>query len=193
MRKRKEEDISIASLANGAIKEIQLLAKDNKLSHKLAAFNLILFLIVLGLNISVWFFGFAKDNMALIIQIVISMIFSAIITVIYSKFVKLLLDIITQKVKGFRASISVLMAALTFSLIGLLFQKEIFLNISGILLLLQTVIILIFGFLNLSKVEIEDKPIAQINIRQWLGDISNIITIGSFIADIIIILVSFLK
>lgn len=188
-----EENTSIASLANLAIEEIEVLAKNKKLSHKLAAFNLILFLVVLGLDLSYWVFGWSNDNLMFIGSVIISFLFSAIVTLFYSRGIKLLLRMICHKVTGFRASIPILMTALTFSLFGLLFKSEVFINLSGVLLITQAVVILVFGSFELYNLKVEDKPITQVNPRQWLGDIANIITIINFLASIIIVFIKLLK
>ncbi len=189
----KEEGVSMIDLANLAIKKIVLLGKSEKLSHKLAAFNLILFLIALGLNLSYWIFGWQKDNFMLIVSLSISLIFSAIITLIYLQLIIVLLGIITKKISGFRASISVLMFALTSSLVGTLFKKEIFFTISGVLLLVQALALLLFEYLNLSKTQIEDKPVKQIIFWQWLGNVANLITICNFLIWVILFIIKLAK
>jgi len=192
------EEGSLAYYASIAIKRIKKLSESGKISDKLLAYNVLLFILVVGLAITYHFkvslnipWPTGMDFISLGILASISFILSSIVSLGYAPVLEIVSNISGDKTKNkiepLRMSILVLLIALNLALIGLIYGISLLVNLSLGLVGLQLIMIPISSLFPL-KTTIEDKEVEANQIWEVLGKINIIIGIVSFVIQIIAII-----
>jgi hypothetical protein len=182
--KRSYEEGSIIDLAVKALQPLKELFESREPSHRLLGLNMVFFFVIMGLSIS-FFMGITDFNLASIVVVLVSFLFSAILMGVYSYFMGLLKNV--YKIKPLKWSISILLITLPLSVFGLLFNIKLLILASFGLILFQAILILF------CSVIISDNPATQENsawgffgkVNTILGLISSVITIAGFILKFI--------
>jgi len=169
---------SLMDLAIKGLNPIKELLEDGKPISKLLALNIILVFISLGFIIA-FLLNTKLDDFAGIVMLLLSFLFSAIITGAYSFVVNLLFK--SYKTKAVRVSILFLFLALPLAVLGLTYSTKILINISLLVLFIQLISLIILSlFFAEDKIDEQEKGIWGIlgKSNTILGLISSIITIG---------------
>lgn len=172
------EEGSLVDLAIKGLNPIKELLEDGKPISKLLALNIILVFISLGVIIA-FLLNTKFDNFAGIVMLLVSFLFSAIITGAYSFFVNLLLK--NYKTKAVRVSILFLFLALPLAVLGLAYSTKILINISLVILFIQLISMIVLSlFFTEDKIDQQEKGVWGIlgKTNTILGLISSIVTIG---------------
>ncbi|MBI2629936.1 hypothetical protein HYW76_02450 [Candidatus Pacearchaeota archaeon] len=177
--KKSYEEGSIVDLAVKGLNPIKKLLEEDKPVNKLLALNMILVFVCLGILIASYLNTEFKD-LASIVMLFISFLFSAIVTGAYAFVLNLIQG--HYKVKAVRVSIFVLLIILPLTVISLAFKIPSIANISLILILVQAVILVVLSLM------FKDEEVKELGIwgllgkaNTILGIISSIITIGGLI------------
>jgi hypothetical protein len=191
-RKKKPmyEDGSLAHLADLAFSKITNYADSNDPRDKLLGFNILIFILVIGLAISSWLYkkpiGFSIDYLFLL---VISIILAAGVGFGYS----FLLETVSKFSKGLKPlsyAITLEFISLSVILAGLLFSQSYLIKIGVGLIGLQLLFVLFGGFISITNVDTE--IITNRDIWGLLGKTATLITIGTFIVDIVMLMFKFI-
>jgi len=181
----------LAYYASIAIKRIKKLSESGKISDKLLAFNALLFIFVLTLVLTYYFkaslnisWPFEMDVIATGILLVISFIFSSIVSLGYTPVLEIFSNISKNKIESLRISILILLIALNLVSIGLIYNIRLLVNLSLVLVGLQLIMIPTISLFPL-KTRIEDKEVEATQIWEILGKVNIIVGIVSFILQII--------
>lgn len=188
MAKKPYEEGSILDFAVRGFSKIQKLSKSSLISEKLSAINMLLYLLILGIIISYFLGGYSADMLMLLIFLAFSLLLSCISLLLYAPVLEVVVNISRNKIEGLRVSILILFIDLSIALVGLLFSNELLIKIAGGILGIQLFLIIVFSFISLTNVAIEDKKVKPSKIWDSLGKIAIITGIASFIFDIILIL-----
>lgn len=190
-KKKMYQEGSIAHFADLGFSKVKKYAKSKDIVDKLLGFNILAFILVLGLAISDWLYNnpitFSLDY---IIMVAFSMVIATVLAYFYSFILEPIVDLADRNINGLRLSVIIQFIALTVVLGGLLFNLTIFTNIGAGLLGVQVLSLFFGGFIKLTdeKSEItEDKP----KIWQMLGRVGTLITIGTFSVNIILIIIRY--
>ncbi|MCJ7570437.1 MAG: hypothetical protein MUO82_00950 [Candidatus Thermoplasmatota archaeon] len=189
MAKKLYEDGSMADLATRGFSKIQSLAKGNRISDRLSAVNMLVYLFIVGIIIAFYLSNYSTNMIVLIIIFPISLLFAAISILGYGPILVVIVNISKNKIEALRISISILFIDLTLVLAGFLFKNDLLIKISAGIILFQLILILFTNFVTLSKSPVGDQEIKPSQIWSALGKIANIITITTFIIDIILVII----
>jgi len=192
------EEGSLAYYASVALKRIKKLSESGKISDKLLAFNISLFIFVLTLVLTYYFraflnipWPFEMDIIATGILVVISLIFSLIVSLGYAPILEILSNISKNKIESLRISVLILLIALNLVSIGLIYNIRLLVNLSLVLVGLQLIMIPTSSLFPL-KTKTEDKEVEVTQIREVLGDRNTILGIVSLILQVISIILQFI-
>jgi hypothetical protein len=186
-KKRKpSKEVSLASLADDALNDINKLSDSQQISDKLIAFNLVLFILILGFDISYWLKANPNEPLAFGVFILVSMIFSSIVSIGYNRVLSIISNLTANKIEALRIGVTIMLIDLSLAITGTLFQNQFIVNSSASIILVQMVVILVLGFINFETTT-TDRIVKPNQLRETLGDLASIISILSFIIDIGII------
>lgn len=178
---------SLIDIASIAIDNLKTLSESGKISDKLIAFSLVLFILIFGLDISYWLGGMTgitpNEPISFVIIFAVSMIFSIIGSLGYGAILAIisnLPDLPTNKIEALRVGVMILFTDLSLAIIGTLFWIKLLVNASAIILGAPIVTILIAGFIGFPA-PTEDKTVKPKQLREILGSLASIITIVNFI------------
>ncbi len=183
------QDGSLAHFADLGFSKVKKYAKSKDIVDKLLGFNVLAMILVLGLAISDWLYNnpiaFSLDYL---VMLVISIVLAAVLAYFYSFILEPIVDLADRNINGLRLSVIIQFIALTVVLGGILFNLTFLTNIGAGLLGLQILALFFGGFIKVTdeKSELtEDKP----KIWEMLGRGGTLITIGTFIVNIILFIV----
>ena len=176
---------SLIDIATIAIDNLKTLSESGKISDKLIAFILVLFILILGLDISYWLGSMTgitpNEPFLFAIIFAVSMIFSLIGSIGYGAILESVSNLPTNKIEPLRIGVMALFTDLSLAIIGTLFWIKLLVNVSVIILGVPIIItILIAGFIGFPA-PTEDKTVKPKQLREILGDLASIITIVNFI------------
>ncbi|VVB85821.1 Uncharacterised protein [uncultured archaeon] len=100
-RKPYKED-SLAGIADIALNDIKKLSESQQISDKLIAFNLVLFILILGFDISYWLKANPNEPLVFGVFILVSMIFSSIVSIGYNRVLSIISNLTTNKIEALR-------------------------------------------------------------------------------------------
>lgn len=183
---------SLLHYADIAFKDIKKLSKSQKISDKLIAFNLVLFILILGFDISYWLKANPNEPFGFVILLLISMIFSAIVSIAYGTILTLVSNLTTNKIYALRIGVVILFFDLSLALYGTLFNAQFIVNSSAFIIVGQIIIILILGFTNFS-VPVKDKIVKTSQLKEILGTLASFATVLNCIISLITITIKYLK
>lgn len=188
-KKKMYQDGSIAHFADLGFSKVKKYAKSKDIVDKLLGFNILALILVLGLAISDWLYNnpvtFSLDY---IVMLAFSIVIAAVLAYFYSFILEPIVDLADRNINGLRLSVIIQFIALTVVLGGLLFNLTILTNIGAGLLGVQILALFFGGFIKVTdeKTELtENKP----KIWQMLGRVGTLITIGTFVVNIILFIV----
>ena len=174
-------------IATIALDNLKTLSESGKISDKLIAFSLVLFILILGLDISYWLGNMSgktpNEPFLFVIIFAVYMIFSIIGSLGYGAILAIisnLPDLPTNKIEALRVGVMILFTDLSLAIIGTLFWIQLLVNASAIIIGAQIITILIIGFIGLPA-PTEDKTVNPKQLREILGNLASIITIVNFI------------
>lgn len=178
------EEGSPMHIATIALDNLKKLSESQKISDKLIAFSLVLFILILGLDISYWLgsmSGIAPNEPFLFVIIfAFSMIFSIIGSLGYGAILAIISNLLTNKIEALRVGVMILFTDLSLAIIGTLFWIQLLVNASAIIIGVQLITILVVGFIGFPA-PTEDKTVKPKQLREILGSLASIITIVNFI------------
>lgn len=186
-KKRKtSKEVSLASLADDALDDIKKLSESQQISDKLIAFNLVLFILILGFDISYWLKANPNEPLVFSVFFLVSMIFSIIISIGYNRVLSIISSLTANKIEALRIGVAIMFIDLSLAITGTLFQNQFIVNSSASIIAVQLIVILVLGFINF-QAPTTDRIVKPSQLRETLGDVASIISILSFIIDIGII------
>ncbi|NMX21779.1 hypothetical protein C5S30_04985 [ANME-1 cluster archaeon GoMg4] len=175
---------SLIDIASIALNRLKTLSESGKISDKLIAFSLVLFILILGLDISYWLGSMSGINpnepFLFIVLFAVSMIFSTIGSLAYGPLLEIISNLSNNKIQPLRIGVMILFTDLSIAIIGTLFWIQLLINASAIIIGAQLITILTVGFLGFPEPP-EDKTVKPAQLREILGDLASIITIVNFI------------
>jgi len=175
---------SLIDIVTIAIDNLKTLSESGKISDKLIAFSLVLFILILGLDISYWLGSMTEitPNEPFLFAIIfaVSMIFSFIGSIGYGAILESVSNLPTSKIEPLRIGVMTLFTDLSLAIIGTLFWIKLLVNASAIILGAPIITILIAGFIGFPA-PTEDKTVKPKQLREILGGLASIITIVNFI------------
>lgn len=191
MSQKRYEEGSIADYAARGYKNIKELAKSDKTSDKLEGFNILLFVLVGGLILSFWLFEGEKIFSASYgFILVFSLILSSAAGFIYSLFTDLITDFADGVADGLRLSILIEFIALSSVWTGLLFNIPIAIKVSAALLVIQIIAIIFGQFISLTGLDFGTDQDTWSDFWGGMGKIATIITVGTFLYNAIVFVIS---
>ncbi len=183
-KKRKpSKEVSLASLADDALNDIKKLSESQNISDKLIAFNLVLFILILGLDISYWLKANINEPLAFSFLLFFSMVLSSIGSIGYNRILSIISNLTTNKIEALRIGVAIMFINLSLAITGTLFQNQFIVNSSASIIVVQIIVILILGFINF-QAPTTDRIVKPSQLRETLGDLASIISILSFIIDL---------
>ena len=178
------EEGSPVDIATIALNNLKKLSESQKISDKLIAFSLVLFILILGFDISYWLGNMSgitpNEHFLFIVIFAVSMIFSCICSIGYGAILESVSNLPTNKIEALRIGVMILFTDLSLAIIGTLFWIQLLVNASAIIIGVQLITILIVGFIGFPA-PTEDKTIKPKQLREILGSLASIITIVNFI------------
>lgn len=175
---------SLLDIATIALNNLKKLSESQKISDRLIAFSLVLFILIFGLNISYWLGNMSgitpNEPFLFVIIFAVSMIFSIIGSIGYGAILAIISDLSTNKIEALRVGVMILFTDLSLAIIGTLFWIQLLVNASAIIIGGQLITILIVGFIGFPA-PTEDKTVKPNQLREILGSLASIITIVNFI------------
>ena len=185
---------SIAHLAMQGFSKIQKLSKSSLITEKLSAINMILYMMILGITLTFYLTDHSMDTMSLVVMFVFSLMLSAISLLLYGPLLEVIVNLSKNKIEGLRISITILFVDLTIAIAAFTFRNEFLMKTALALLGFQLIIQLIVGIIGLiipfPAATIKDKKVDPSQIWDYLGKLSTIIAIISFMIDISMILLT---
>jgi len=179
-----EGSLSLIDIVTIAIDNLKTLSESGKISDKLIAFILVLFILILGLDITYWLGSMTgitpNEPFLFAIIFAVSMIFSLIGSIGYGAILESVSNLPTNKIEPLRIGVMTLFTDLSLAIIGTLFWIKLLVNASAIILGAPIITILIAGFIGFPA-PTEDKTVKPKQLREILGDLASIITIVNFI------------
>ncbi|MGB2727117.1 MAG: hypothetical protein WBD09_01400 [Halobacteriota archaeon] len=177
------KDESLVGIASIALNRLKKLSASEKKSDKLIAFSLVLFILILGLDISYWLGSMSGINpnepFLFIVLFAVSMIISTIGSLAYWRLLEIISILTNNKIQPLRIGVMILFTDLSIAIIGTLFWIKLLINASAIIIGAQLITILIVGFIFPEPPE--DKTEKPTQLRDILGDLASIIAIVNFI------------
>jgi len=178
------EEGSLMHIASIALDKLKTLSESGKISDKLVAFSLVLFILIFGLDISYWLGGMTGINpnepFLFVIILAVSMIFSTIGTLAYGPLLEIVSNLSNNKIESLRIGVIILFTDLSIAIVGTLFWIKLIVNVSAIIIGVQLITILTVGFIG-SPGQTEDKTVKPNQLREILGDLASVIAIVNFI------------
>lgn len=178
------EEGSPMHIATIALDNLKKLSESQKISDKLIAFSLVLFILILGLDISYWLGSMSgitpNEPFLFIIIFAVSMIFSFIGSIGYGAILESVSNLPTNKIEALRIGVMILFTDLSLAIIGTLFWIQLLVNASAIIVGAPIITILIAGFIGFPA-PTEDKTVKPKQLREIFGGLASIITIVNFI------------
>jgi len=178
------EEGSPMHIATIALDNLKKLSESQKISDKLIAFSLVLFILILGLDISYWLGSMSgitpNEPFLFVIIFAVSMIFSIIGSLGYGAILAIISNLPTNKIETLRVGVMILFTDLSLAIIGTLFWIQLLVNASAIIIGVQLITILIVGFIGFPA-PTEDKTVKPNQLREIFGSLASIITIVNFI------------
>ena len=179
-----EGSLSLIDIVTIAIDNLKTLSESGKISDKLIAFILVLFILILGLDITYWLGSMTgitpNEPFLFAIIFAVSMIFSLIGSIGYGAILESVSNLPTNKIEPLRIGVMALFTDLSLAIIGTLYGIKLLVNVSVIILGAPIITILIAGFIGFPA-PTEDKTVKPKQLREILGDLASIITIVNFI------------
>ena len=183
-KRKSYEEGSLIDIATIAIDNLKTLSESGKISDKLIAFSLVLFILILGLDISYWLGSMTgitpNEPFLFVIIFAVSMIFSFIGSLGYGAILESVSNLPTNKIAALRIGVMILFTDLSLAIIGTLFWIQLFVNASAIIIGAPIITILIAGFIGFPA-PTEDKAVKTNQLREILGDLASVIAIVNFI------------
>jgi hypothetical protein len=186
-KRKPYEEENLLHIATIALDNLKALSESGKISDKLIAFSLVLFIFILGLDISYWLGSMSgitpNEPFLFVIIFAVSMIFSIIGSIGYGAILAIisnLPDLPTNKIEALRIGVMILFTDLSLATIGTLFWIQLLVNASAIIIGVQLITILIVCFIGFPGPN-EDKTVKPNQLREILGDLASIIAIANFI------------
>ena len=173
-------------IATIALDNLKKLSESQKISDKLIAFSLVLFILILGLDISYWLGSMSgitpNEPFLFIIIFTVSMIFSFIGSIGYGAILESVSNLPANKnkIEALRIGVMILFTDLSLAIIGTLFWIQLLVNASAIIVSAPIITILIACFIDF-RAPTEDKTVKPKQLREILGSLASIITIVNFI------------
>lgn len=188
MAQKSYEEGSLADFAHRAVKKIQKYGESDKTKDRLVGFNILVFILVLGVAISDWLRS-GPDLYSLEFAFILglSFVFAFVAGYGYSFLLEAIASFSGDGLSGLRLSISIEMAALTAVWAGLLFGTRTLVKIGIGLLAFQMFAVLFGQFLPL----LSDSDTSDLEWRGWkegLGTIANVITVVTFVFNLLLFL-----
>ena len=178
------EEGSPMHIATIALDNLKKLSESQKISDKLIAFSLVLFILILGLDISYWMGSMSgitpNEPFLFVVIFAVSMIFSIIGSLGYGAILAIISNLPTNKIEALRVGVMILFTDLSLAIIGTLFWIQLLVNASAIIIGVQLITILIVGFIGFPA-PTEDKTVKPNQLREIFGGLASIITIVNFI------------
>lgn len=178
----------MADFAHRAVKKIQEYGESDRIKDRLVGFNILVFVMVLGVAISDWLRS-SSDLYSLEYAVILalSFVFAFVAGYGYSFLLDAVASFSGESLTGLRLSISIEMAALTAVWVGLLFDTQTAVKIGMGLLVFQLFAVLFGQFLPLQGGS--DTPEQEWNgWKEGLGTIANVITIATFVFNLVLFL-----
>lgn len=198
-----KEDDSMLSLAKKYFAEISKLSASKKPADRLLVYNSIFVFLILTVVISFSLLNNNfKDIFLTIIIIVVSGIFAAILSRIHLFILEKIFEITHNSIIPHKFTIPILFLSFLVAIAGLIFYLKIAISISIVLIFVQLVVLLFVGYLKKPQTEvivnlpvnaeviIENKAngatsnATLANVVLWVGLISGVVTIATFILKI---------
>ena len=182
---------SLAHIAHLSLLKIKRYTSSEFLIDRLVGLNIFIFGLVLAIVITTWLPQLSNQTIEFNISLLIYLVVGIFLGLGSSYGYSFLLESILNRSKTvlflLRCSIVIEFIAITFALSGLFFKLLKFTNLSLILILLQFLILLV-GIIFDVKKENEDTKISEVGIWGFLGKVSTMITIGTFVVDLVLLL-----
>jgi hypothetical protein len=187
-KKETEKEPSLTDLAKKGLERIVELSQSQIISEKLQSVNILLFVLIATLYLTLFLGGSTMNGLVLAFIGVFCFVISLIGVLGYGPLLSAIVNVSTNKIEALRVGITILFISLTIGVAALVFDNKFLGNLSLGLLGLQIVIMLISS-LFIPKTSIEDREIEPSQIWDALGKISSITGIIGFIVDIALILI----
>ena len=186
-KKESEKEISLSDLAKKGLDRIVELSQSQLISEKLQSMNILLFVFIATVIATYFLVGPSANGLTLTIFLIVSFIFGLIISLGYEPILSVVTNFSSNKIEGLRTGIMILFISLTLGIAALTFRIGLLITLSGVLILVQLLVIAIGGVL-FPKISIKDREIKPSQIWLALDRISAITGIICFGIDVILIL-----
>lgn len=183
--------VSLASLAKASLDSIGILAGSAKISEKLKAMNIMLFVFVLAVAGTFFYAATQLSPNAVVygVDFLVFFIFALIVALGYGIVLEIVSKIASASIGGLRMSIIIEFIAVSSVLAGALLGLPSLLKLAVLLLAVQLGAIFVGGPLLPAKSG--DVEVEKNDLWVLLGRISTIITILSFLFDIALFVIKF--
>jgi len=193
MGRVEEDQASPAELASETLQKIQRYAESESPKESLIALNVLVAILILGLVFTSWIFeGGQIYSIEFFAVLALSLVFSAVIGLGYFRLIETIAGFSDDQANGLRLSIIVELITAPVALAGLLFQIPFLIQAAFVLLLVQVFTPLAGQFVQISHFEESSEPSEDL-IWTGLGKTADLITVGSFLANILIIILWYIQ
>lgn len=188
MSQKAYDDGSLADFAHRAVKKIKRYGESDRTKDRLVGFNILIFVLVLGVAISDWLRSTSNlYSFEFAVIFGLSLVFAAVAGYGYSFLIDAVASFSGDSLSGLRLSIVLEMTALTAVWAGLLFGTSPLVKV-GVGLLVFQLFAVIFGQI----IPLLDDPgESEQEWRGWqegLGTIANVITVATFVFNLLLFL-----
>lgn len=186
-KKESEKEINLGELAKKGLDRIVELSQSQLISEKLQSMNILLFVFVATVIATYFLAGPSANGLTFTVFLIASFILGLIISLGYGPILSIVTNFSSNKIEGLRTGITILFISLTFGIAALTFRIEGLIAISGVLILVQLLVIAIGGVL-FPKISIKDREVKPTQIWLTLDRIAIITGIISFVIDVALFL-----
>ena len=187
-KKQSEKEPSLADLAKKGLDRIVKLSQSQMISEKLQSMNILLFVFIVTAVATYFLVGPSAEGLTFAVFLIVSFIFGLIISLGYGPVLSIVTNFSSNKIEGLRTGIMILFISLTLSIAALTFRIGILITLTGVLILVQLLVVAIGGVL-FPKITVKDTKIEPSQIWLALDRISIITGIVGFAIDIVLILI----
>ena len=191
-RNNSEEGPSLAELADKSLGKIQRYAESDDPKERLIALNSFVFIIGLGLLLTTWLFtGTDFSSIEFFAHLAISLFIAIVLGLGYFRLIETVAGFSDEQASGLRISIILELVAIPLALAGLLFRINILTSSAFLVLAVQPFTTLAGRFVNLPQTKTTEENQSQ--IWKGLGRTADLITVASFLANLIIITIRMIR
>jgi len=179
----KDEGIDWIEVAKKALNNILELSQSQKVSEKFRSYNILLFIFSLAFNIVYYLGGFANQGLSFLLVVFIAFFISLVLSLGYAPILEILVNVTNNPIQSLRMSITILYISITLGIASFSCNLQLLSHTSLSLILLQSLTIPIIGSF-VSNEKVQDIEINSKKLLTYLGHISNVVGLISFILDI---------